>query len=639
MNLESVSCEATNIIASVRASLQLNINYKPYFLKGSQSFQLIDKQSCNKPLTLDCQAESNPPANITWFKVNYNQQDNKFTRIKIGNGPIYTSAALNCGDLKVYKLNETIIDNSKSLVNVGSANTDFGLYVCEASNGIADDTMRTTIKRNIKLNPLGIPSARIVIGIDEESYTDETTTLNSMLKYVSMDTTITLTCIVDPEAEYKGVIWLYGDNKYLFDTKFVIKNSEDVDYDLLQELEQEENNMRNSSYKVNSENTKDGLKSYLQIKLTSKDDFGVYKCKTWNKYGNREISIIIKEEKYNRSLKNLFKIYEKYPILYIIGFSLLVTIIVLLISLIFICIFKRDKKKICFLSKKKTFTNSVIAIGVGSESSTSGVAGVHSSTSSSHVSGSGFNENNNSSDSKTIDEWLATTSKLNHQKTTNLHHPAHCLVVSYNENNNKNQNENDLLLHKSTPLTILKNYNLIKNNNDDDGDDSDTSFNKLLSETTYRLSDLFKDLSPSLINNNNSSENTLKRYKSSLSKPAPTTISTTTSSTSITTVTTNLSNNTPSKIMTSKSPRLRKPTCTSTFLPPPPPAPPQYQTTIHSNMKNIPYTTLSKVYANSFYRPKNFDDDDEQNDDSFNEYSRLNDGLNGKNENSFQTIV
>ena len=103
MNLESISCEATNIIATVRSSLQLNINYKPYFLKGSHSYLLIDSQSCNKPITLDCQLESNPISNITWYKLIFSQDS--VDKLKIGIGSTYSNAALNCGDSKVFKFN------------------------------------------------------------------------------------------------------------------------------------------------------------------------------------------------------------------------------------------------------------------------------------------------------------------------------------------------------------------------------------------------------------------------------------------------------------------------------------------------------------------------------------------------------
>ena len=655
MNLESISCEATNIIATVRSSLQLNINYKPYFLKGSHSYLLIDSQSCNKPITLDCQLESNPISNITWYKLIFSQDS--VDKLKIGIGSTYSNAALNCGDSKVFKFNDTI-ENIKPEIKNQASNNDFGLYICEANNGLYEDDRQVIIKRFIKLNPLGQPAARLLIGTDEEIGESST-------KYFPFHSTITISCIVDPLPESKGLIWLRENNKYLFDTKFIAnENSPEINEDslavdynyenyFLQELEHESSaTVKNVTYKVNTEINKDGIKSFLTIKISHPNDFGMYKCRSWNKYGSKEVLVTLKEEKYNRALNTILKIYDKYPILYIIVFCLLSTIIILLISLLVICICKREKgQPLCYSCKnsfrkdsKSSYTNdSAIGIGVGSESSSSSIGvhatGVHS-TGSSHLS-SGFNEDKN------IDEWLTSTTKLNNNTTSN----PPCLVVSYNENKNR---ESELLLQKTvTPLTtVVKNYNL-----KDDDDDSDESLNKLLQDTSYRLSDLFKDLSPSLINtsNNASSQNTLKQYKTKLnSKRTPTTISTTNSSSSITTVTTNLSNTTPSKFIHNKSPRSKKSSlATSTFLPtmslpPPPPMPTFYQTTIHSNMKNIPYTTLTKsTYPNRFYRStisdknnnNNIENEQQKIHDPFNEYCKLNDtGLN-KSDNTFQTIV
>ena len=663
MNLESVSCEATNSIASVRSSLQLDIRYKPYFLKGPHSYILIDRELCNKPITLDCQAESNPIANITWFKMTFNPQTNLLNKIKIGHGSTFTSSLFNCGSTKAYKINETIENNGKpeTYNDIYSVN-DFGLYICEANNGLIEDNRQIIVKRNIKINPLSAPAVRIALESEDEN---EST---MMVKYQPILSTLTLSCIVDPLPEYKGIIWLRENNKFLFDTKFIIQNENqkqvDIDYEqyLIEEMENDDVSLKNFTYKVNTEVTKDGLKSFLHITLKSQQDFGLYKCRAWNRYGNREVSVTIKEDKYNISFKSsVLRIYEKYPILYIIGFCLLATFTILLISLIAICLFKHNSSKwFCFLCKNNfkkkssgSYSNSAIGIGVdsessGSSSSTNGVhaTGVHS-TSSSHIS-SGFNEA--TSDSKTIDEWLTTTSKLsNNIVTTNIKNPQPlhqpCLIVSYNENNILKSHESELLLKKSTQLA-----NGGVEEDEDNG--SDLSLNKLLSETTYRLSDLFKDLSPSLINNsNNTGENTLQRYKTSLNSKHKTT-STTDSSSSITTVTTNLSNATPSRLL-SKSPRLKKASLlgTSTFLPPPPPPPtasqPQqyYQTTIHSNMKNIPYTTLSKVYThNGYCRSKNvlsdgMDTENNKLNSSYSEYSKLSENALNKNENTFQTVV
>lgn len=73
---------------------------------------LIDKSACNKPLTLDCQVNSNPQSNITWFRRRLNQAYLNLNSIKnfqdlneifqdepIGSGPTYTIASFNCGNL------------------------------------------------------------------------------------------------------------------------------------------------------------------------------------------------------------------------------------------------------------------------------------------------------------------------------------------------------------------------------------------------------------------------------------------------------------------------------------------------------------------------------------------------------------
>ena len=102
---------------------------------------LIDKNACNKPLTLDCQVNSNPASNITWYRrrlsrayVNrlskHNEQklnahtnpassnsyytffvknnvpniehfsdlSNMFEHVMIGTGPTYTIASFDCAN-------------------------------------------------------------------------------------------------------------------------------------------------------------------------------------------------------------------------------------------------------------------------------------------------------------------------------------------------------------------------------------------------------------------------------------------------------------------------------------------------------------------------------------------------------------
>ena len=92
---------------------------------------LVDKNACNKPLTLDCQVNANPSANVTWYrrrpnkrsavrtskyfsifnfdpsKLSINLSDNDDQQQSsdayedewIGEGPTYTIASLNCANL------------------------------------------------------------------------------------------------------------------------------------------------------------------------------------------------------------------------------------------------------------------------------------------------------------------------------------------------------------------------------------------------------------------------------------------------------------------------------------------------------------------------------------------------------------
>ena len=91
---------------------------------------LVDKNACNKPLTLDCQVNANPSANITWYRRRPNKRsvartssffsvfnfepsklsiglsDNDdqpnsdaYEDEWIGEGPTYTIASLNCANL------------------------------------------------------------------------------------------------------------------------------------------------------------------------------------------------------------------------------------------------------------------------------------------------------------------------------------------------------------------------------------------------------------------------------------------------------------------------------------------------------------------------------------------------------------
>lgn len=127
------------------------IQVKPSFIRGPKSYVLVNKNACNRPLTLDCQVNSNPGANITWFrrrKLN-NKRSFNFHRKKylslfssfdleklskafsfstsnnvienddyedemIGSGPTYTIAALNCGHLLDNLRNRTSQRSSSS---------------------------------------------------------------------------------------------------------------------------------------------------------------------------------------------------------------------------------------------------------------------------------------------------------------------------------------------------------------------------------------------------------------------------------------------------------------------------------------------------------------------------------------------
>ena len=143
---------------------------------------LVDKHACNKPLTLDCQVNSNPSANITWYRrrINNNQVyqfvlDKKkltslFTKIDInsspidentyyfdeliGTGPTYTIASFNCANLLTNLKNRTLETKSiKAVVN----QTDFKAKTTKLHQ-------RDQLRRRIN----STSSRRIVRNIDEE---------------------------------------------------------------------------------------------------------------------------------------------------------------------------------------------------------------------------------------------------------------------------------------------------------------------------------------------------------------------------------------------------------------------------------------------------------------------------------------
>ena len=70
-------------------------------------------------------------------------------KIKIGHGSTFTSSLFNCGSTKAYKINETIENNGKpeTYNDIYSVN-DFGLYICEANNGLIEDNRQIIVKRN-----------------------------------------------------------------------------------------------------------------------------------------------------------------------------------------------------------------------------------------------------------------------------------------------------------------------------------------------------------------------------------------------------------------------------------------------------------------------------------------------------------
>ena len=145
MHLKTVTCEATNTVASVKASIKLDILFKPSFIRGAQSFLLIEKDACNKPLTLDCHVSSNPSANVTWYRRRLSQNlhsyitksdlsstakqynarldysllkslniNDHYYDEMIGSGPTYTIASFNCANKLANIDNETNGFNNNS---------------------------------------------------------------------------------------------------------------------------------------------------------------------------------------------------------------------------------------------------------------------------------------------------------------------------------------------------------------------------------------------------------------------------------------------------------------------------------------------------------------------------------------------
>jgi hypothetical protein len=124
---------------------------KPLFVKGAKSFMQIDKTACNRPLTLDCQVNSNPLSNITWYRrrlsrayldrlykiekaraenakilkekhfdyslfnlgaklnnLNFDDSNELYEDELVGTGPTYTIASFNCANLLSNLKNRTL---------------------------------------------------------------------------------------------------------------------------------------------------------------------------------------------------------------------------------------------------------------------------------------------------------------------------------------------------------------------------------------------------------------------------------------------------------------------------------------------------------------------------------------------------
>lgn len=553
MNLQTVSCEATNSIASVKASSQLNIIYKPYFIKGTHSFIIIEHQSCNKPLTLDCQVEANPYANITWYKLN------ERNKVLIGYGPKYTIASLNCGNVKVYSYNNSV-DNFKGIniklnddYQVLSKNIDygdFGLYECEASNGLKEtndygESKLIISKRQIKLNPLGEP----VLSIIDNNNSHRFNTLYT--KTATLGSSLLLTCLIEPLPKYKNIIWLRDSSTILPNSLYYINDNEFLTYDY-------DEQPKFSNVHVRYENSSEGLKSYLYVKLMNKTDFGVYRCRAWNKYGSREVVIQIKEG--SLSIFDQTSFFKNYLPHLIMSFFIFILILLFAITVL-ICYCKRRRLEIEEKDKEL------------------------------------LSKDENSE--KTINEWLATSSKLSNHTTLSTSQP--CINES---------NKQEIIDKKSLYNSLVR----------DESNDSDEDFNKMIQDTTYRLSDLFKDLSPNLISSHHSPLVKLKcnsnesNNGSDIPFPIP--------DTSNNTLTRQMSQNKPLNTFNSSSFNVNiqpNNSGTSTFFFRPNstnqmtnssttliPQTTQYHTKIHSNMKKLPYTTLSKqCYNGTIVKTKN----------------------------------
>lgn len=212
MHLKTVTCEASNTVASVKASIQLNILCKnsnsllfqiffkiihffifkldkPSFVKGSKSFMLIDKNACNKPLTLDCQVNSNPGANITWYRrrvnpnkiyqfvldkkkitslfskidlTKNNDENNYYYDELVGTGPTYTIASFNCANLLMNVKNLTTESPSR-LVKINTNSTT------SSSNADSSKHKANKLPAKFKINSTSLITKKLIVrNLDEE---------------------------------------------------------------------------------------------------------------------------------------------------------------------------------------------------------------------------------------------------------------------------------------------------------------------------------------------------------------------------------------------------------------------------------------------------------------------------------------
>lgn len=143
---------------------------------------LIDKNTCNKPLTLDCHVDSNPNANITWYRRRINKDQmykfvlNKkhltslFSKIEIkkstsiddkndyydeliGTGPTYTIASFNCANL---------LTNLKNKTNEQKTNE-------KHINSSSNDLFKSRLNNKIQINKRVINSTDDKIKVKENN--------------------------------------------------------------------------------------------------------------------------------------------------------------------------------------------------------------------------------------------------------------------------------------------------------------------------------------------------------------------------------------------------------------------------------------------------------------------------------------